>query len=456
MRTLKLCIAVVLIATVFSCQTESKAEPFEKGEFKTWAQTPPMGWNSWDCYGPTVVEQEVKANTDYMADNLKEYGWEYIVVDIRWFVENDKAGGYNQTDPIYVIDEYGRYTPALNRFPSAEDGKGFSELANYVHDKGLKFGIHIMRGIPVIAVENKLPILGTDGITADQIYSTELQCPWLRDNYTIDASKPGAQEYYNSIFNMYADWGVDFIKIDDLSRPYHTEEIELIRNAIDNCGRPMVLSTSPGKTPIEDAEHVSENANMWRMVDDVWDIWRDIPHLMKVSEDWYPYIAPGTWPDCDMIPLGRISIRGERGEDRMTRLTKDEQYTLMSFFTIFRSPLMFGGDLPSNDPFTLSLLTNKEVLKMHREGTDVRQLYQEDGKVAVTSKNSQNSDIYLALFNISDDESPQSVSVDLSDIDIDGECTVIDMWSGETIGKFSETFSQDLAPHASGLYLIRE
>src|SRR5690554_5422709 len=168
MRTLKLCIAVVLIATVFSCQTESKAEPFEKGEFKTWAQTPPMGWNSWDCYGPTVVEQEVKANTDYMADNLKEYGWEYIVVDIRWFVENDKAGGYNQTDPIYVIDEYGRYTPALNRFPSAEDGKGFSELANYVHDKGLKFGIHIMRGIPVIAVENKLPILGTDGITADQ------------------------------------------------------------------------------------------------------------------------------------------------------------------------------------------------------------------------------------------------------------------------------------------------
>ena len=456
MRTLKLCIAVVLIATVFSCQTESKAEPFEKGEFKTWAQTPPMGWNSWDCYGPTVVEQEVKANTDYMADNLKEYGWEYIVVDIRWFVENDKAGGYNQTDPIYVIDEYGRYTPALNRFPSAEDGKGFSELANYVHDKGLKFGIHIMRGIPVIAVENKLPILGTDGITADQIYSTELQCPWLRDNYTIDASKPGAQEYYNSIFNMYAEWGVDFIKIDDLSRPYHTEEIELIRNAIDNCGRPMVLSTSPGKTPIEDAEHVSENANMWRMVDDVWDIWRDIPHLMKVSEDWYPYIAPGTWPDCDMIPLGRISIRGERGEDRMTRLTKDEQYTLMSFFTIFRSPLMFGGDLPSNDPFTLSLLTNKEVLKMHREGTDVRQLYQEDGKVAVTSKNSQNSDIYLALFNISDDESPQSVSVDLSDIDIDGECTIIDMWSGETVGKFSETFSQDLAPHASGLYLIRE
>ena len=223
-----------------------------------------------------------------------------------------------------------------------------------------------------MAVENKLPILGTDGITADQIYSTELQCPWLRDNYTIVADQPGAQEYYNSIMNMYAGWGVDFIKIDDLSRPYHQAEIELIRNAIDNCGRPIVLSTSPGATPITAADHVKEHANMWRMVDDVWDTWHHFDNLIKVCEQWYPHIAPGTWPDCDMIPLGRISIRGERGEDRMTRLTSDEQYSLMTLFTIFKSPLMFGGDLPSNDEFTLSLLTNEDVLKMHRESIDVK------------------------------------------------------------------------------------
>lgn len=157
--------------------------------------------------GPTVEEHEVKANADYMASNLKDFGWEYIVVDIRWFVENDKAGGYNQTDPRYVIDEYGRYQPAVNRFPSAAGGKGFKELADYVHNKGLKFGIHIMRGIPKLAVENKLPIKGTNGITADQIYSTDLQCEWLRDNYTVLADKPGAQEYYNSLFELYAGWG---------------------------------------------------------------------------------------------------------------------------------------------------------------------------------------------------------------------------------------------------------
>ncbi len=427
---------------------------FAQGEFKSWAPTPPMGWNSWDCYGPTVTENEVKANADYMAKHLKKYGWEYIVVDIRWFVENDKAGGYNQTDPRYVIDEYGRYQPAVNRFPSAKGGRGFKELADYIHRKGLKFGIHIMRGIPKIAVENKLPILGAGGITANQIYSTELQCKWLKDNYTIVADKPGAQEYYNSIINMYAQWGVDFIKVDDLSRPYHPKEIELIRNAIDNCGRPVVLSTSPGATPITAAEHVKEHANMWRMVDDVWDTWAHFKHLIKVCEQWYPYIASGTWPDCDMIPLGRISIRGERGEERMTRLTHDEQYSLMTLFTILKSPLMFGGDLPSNDAFTLSLLTNKDVLTMHRWSRDVRQLFQDENKVVITSKNPNTGQVYLALFNISDNKSALNIEVDLNDLEITGACKIKNMWTGEELEKVEGTFSQKLRTHACGLYLI--
>lgn len=445
--------STVLCTACTQKKAEKQSEKFAPEEFKEWAQTPPMGWNSWDCYGPTVEEHEVKANADYMADKLKEYGWEYIVVDIRWFVENDKAGGYNQTDPRYVIDEYGRYQPAANRFPSAKDGKGFKELADYVHGKGLKFGIHIMRGIPKAAVEKKLPIKGTDGITADQIYSPELQCEWLRDNYTVVADKPGAQEYYNSIFDLYASWGVDFIKIDDLSRPYHQGEIELIRKAIDRCGRPIVLSTSPGETPVANADHVRTHANMWRMVDDVWDTWPHITHLFNVAQRWYPYIAPGTWPDCDMIPLGRISIRGERGEDRMTRLNRDEQYTLMNLFCIFRSPLMFGGDLPSNDKFTLSLLTNKEVLKMHREGTNVRQLFQEGGKVAITSRNATTGDVYLALFNLND-EGDSIVEVPLNDLEINGSCQITELWEGKPVEQKGDIVSCKLAKHASVLYKL--
>lgn len=421
--------------------------------FTQWAQTPPMGWNSWDCYGPTVEEHEVKANADYMAEHLKPFGWEYIVVDIRWFVENDKAGGYNQTDPRYVIDEYGRYLPAVNRFPSAAGNKGFRPLADYIHSKGLKFGIHIMRGVPKQAVEQKLPVKGTS-YTADQIYSTDLQCEWLRDNYTI-ADKPGAQEYYNSIMELYASWGVDFIKIDDLSRPYHKREIEMIRRAIDRCGRPVVLSMSPGKTPVGEAVHASAHSNMWRMVDDVWDVWKDVTHLMQTAQDWYPYISPA-WPDCDMIPLGRISIRGERGEDRMTRLTRDEQYSLMTFFAIFRSPLMFGGDLPSNDVFTLSLLTNREVLRMHRESTDVRQLFQGNGKVAVTSRNPLSGEKYLAVFNISDNSEPMIISIDLQDMEINNTVQVNDLWTGETMNVTNGILSVGLHPHACGLFVCKE
>ena len=448
-----------LLTLSMSCGQEiKKTSPIsnENAHFKNWAITPPMGWNSWDCYGPTVKEHEIKSNTDYMAENLKNYGWEYIVVDIRWYVENPKSLGYNQKDPIYVVDEYGRYLPAINRFPSASDSNGFKALADYVHNKGLKFGIHMMRGIPKYAVENKLPIKGTDGITADQIYSKENQCKWLQDNYTVLATKPGAQEYYDSIFELYAEWGVDFIKIDDLSAPiYHKDEMELIRKAIDKCGRKIVLSTSPGETPIEAASHVSGKANMWRMVNDVWDSWWHIEHLMDVSQDWYGYGNNGTWPDCDMIPLGRLSIRGEVGEDRMTNLTRDEQYTLMTFFTIFKSPLFFGGDLPSNDEFTLSLLTNKEVLKMHSESSQVTQLFKKEGKMAITSKNEKEGYIYLALFNTSDDKD-LTIEVKLDGLGLKDDVRITNMWSGEEVDPIGDALVEKLSSHASGLYKIEQ
>jgi alpha-galactosidase len=444
----------IISLLVFLCSTLIMIEGYSQQKYKTWAKTPPMGWNSWDCYGSSVTEAEVKANTDYMASNLKPFGWEYIVVDIRWFVENDKAGGYNQTDPKYVIDKFGRYLPALNRFPSAAEGQGFKNLAKYIHGKGLKFGIHIMRGIPTLAVKEKMPIKGTK-YTADQIYSTAMQCEWLKDNYTIDATKPGAQEYYDSIMELYASWGVDFIKIDDLSRPYHQGEIELIRKAIDKTGRPIVLSTSPGETPIEKATHVQQHANMWRMVDDVWDTWPHITHLIKVAQPWAPFIKPGTWPDCDMIPLGRISIRGERGGDRLSRLTKDEQQVLMTFFTIFRSPLMFGGDMPSLDPFTTSLLTNKAVLKMHAESTDVKFLFHDGEKVGVTSRNAKTGQRYVALFNLSDKTDQREVSVKLSDLGIKKLSEVTDLWAGKQVVNDGKQITVELKPHSCILYEVK-
>ncbi len=441
----------VLIILSGACSSAEKDSQL----FKSWSETPPMGWNSWDCYGPTVEEHEVKANADYMAEYLKDYGWEYIVVDIRWFVENDKAGGYNQTDQRYVLDEYGRYLPAVNRFPSAADGMGFKPLADYIHEKGLKFGIHLMRGIPKVAVEKKLPVKGTDGISADMIYSTEDQCTWLKDNYTIAADHPGAQEYYNSLFDLYASWGVDFVKIDDLSAPiYHQDEIDLIRKAIDGCGRPMVLSTSPGPTPIDAASHVSSHANMWRMVNDVWDRWDHITHLYETSKDWIPYIGDGTWPDCDMIPLGRISIRGERGKDRFTRLSKDEQRTLMTLFTILRSPLFFGGDLPSNDEWTRNILTNEEVLKMHNNSKNVKLMKEEDGIAFIGSESTGIPARYLAILNFSDIMDTLMVNLSLDEIGLAGRNNFEELWNQKEPTIVSDTLKVLLAPHASLLYLI--
>lgn len=387
---------LVVILVLAGCNTKKTFEPLE---FREWAPSPPMGWNSWDCYGPTVMESEVKANADYMAEHLKEYGWEYVVVDIRWYVENDKSGGYNEKDPIFTIDNYGRFTPALNRFPSAADGKGFKPLADYIHDKGLKLGVHMMRGIPVIAVKNNSPVLNTD-LTAEDIYSTENQCTWLHDMYTVVADRPGAQEYYNSIFEQYAAWGIDFVKVDDISG--HPDEIALIRKAIDNCGRPIVLSISPGGDRPEDADFLTNNVNMWRTSNDFWDNWSQLKNQFTILNRWTGLAKEGSYPDGDMLPLGKIGLRAERGEPRWSNFTKDEQITLMTLFSIFRSPLMFGGDLPSNDDFTLSLLTNKDVLRVNQNSTGNKQVFNSNGIIAWEADDKESGDKYLALFNATD------------------------------------------------------
>lgn len=457
---LRFAVAALLLQTISINVFSQSAN--KKQDFHEWAATPPMGWNSWDCYGPTVTEAEVKANADYMSKCLKSSGWQYIVVDIRWYVANDKAQGYNQTNPDYAIDEYGRFQPAVNKFPSSAGGKGFKPLADYIHSKGLKFGIHIMRGIPVVAVKRGLAIKGSTA-TAKDIYSEKEQCKWLKDMYTIVPGKEGAQQYYNSIFEMYASWGLDFVKVDDLSSPiYFTEEVEMIRKAIDRTGRKIVLSTSPGETPVDHAAHVQQHANMWRTVGDFWDNWRQLKEHFEVFDRWNKWRAFGAWPDGDMLPLGHIGIRAERGKDRMTAFTKDEQYTLMTLWAIFKSPMMFGGDLPGNDSFTLALLTNKEVINVLNNSTNNKPLFRTSDNAAWVADDPKTGDKFLAVFNIADAPRPQNannkaatqVAVSLSSLGFNSSCTIKDLWLGKTVGTFTGEFSPMLNRHGAGLYRI--
>lgn len=440
---------------LLSCQTKKTSDAVQDTNpaFLQWAPEPPMGWNSWDCYGPTVVESEVKANADYMSANLKESGWEFIVVDIRWYVDNDKAGGYNQDNPEFKLDEYGRMMPSVVRFPSASGGKGFKPLADYIHEKGLKFGIHVMRGVPVMAVKNNLPVKGTD-VTAKDISSQEGQCDWLKDMYTIDFQKKGAQEYYNSIMELYASWGVDFLKIDDLSSPYHDEEIEMIRKAIDLTKRKIVLSTSPGPTPVEKIDHIKKNANMWRTVGDFWDNWPQLKEEFSILNQWSSSVSPGNWPDGDMLPLGKIGLRAERGDPRWSGFTKDEQYTLMTLFSIFRSPLMFGGNLPDCDTFTLSLITNKDILYVNQHSVNGRQLSRENDIIIWTAEDPETGDKFLALFNAQDSTDKTEIKVRFDQLGLSGTHSVKDLWAGKEPGDFKDSFSAIIKKHGAGLYRI--
>jgi len=454
----KICIVYVVFQIgIFSLNAQSKTNT-DSLAFRSWCTVPPCGWNSWDCFGPTVVESEVKANTDYMAEHLKISGWEYIVVDIRWYVDNDKEHGYNEKDPIYVMDEYGRFQPSPSRFPSAAGRKGFKTLADYVHSKGLKFGIHVMRGIPVEAVKKNTPILGSKARASD-VYSPEGQCTWLKDMYTVVAGKYGSQEYYNSILSLYASWDVDLVKIDDLSVPYHPDEIEMIRKAIDLSGRQIVFSTSPGETPIEDAKHITDHANMWRIVPDFWDSWTQIKEHFEVCNRWSPYIGNGHFPDADMLPLGKIGIRAERGDPRMCALTKDEQTTIMSLFSIFRSPFMFGGNLPDNDEFTLSLLTNNDVLYINRYSKNNHQLFRKDDIIVWVADDTKTDNKFLAVFNAQDPSGVMPVDstvirINLENLGITGTCEIQNVWTHQNLGTFFKEFAPVIRSHASGLYRI--
>lgn len=322
---------------------------------------PPMGWNSWDSYGTTVTEDEVLANARTMAAELKSAGWDTLVVDIAWYDPTARAHGYNENAPL-VLDAYGRQLPDPVRFPSAAGGKGFGPLAEKVHELGLRFGIHVMRGIPRIAVEKDLPVYGT-GYTARQVADLDHVCRWNPDNYGLNQSHPGAQAWYDAQLDQFAQWGVDYLKVDDMQTPFYSEEIHAYHKAIEKAerkyGRPMVLSLSPGGwVATTHVDFLRVNAELWRISDDLWDKWNDVKAQFARLARWAPLQTNGHWADADMLPLGHIGLRAERGDDRQSKLTYDEQRTILTLWAMGRSPLMVGGDLPTSDAETMRLLAN--------------------------------------------------------------------------------------------------
>jgi hypothetical protein len=417
--------------------------------------TPPMGWNSYDAFGDSVTEAEVLANARYMKDHLASHGWKYVVVDFRWYdpkpTGDDSRLNKDRLNAELAMDEFGRLIPAPERFPSSADGKGFKPLADKIHAMGLKFGIHVMRGIPRMAVKANVTIEGGKEKAWDA--SSFSLCSWCPDMFGVNMSVPAGQAWYDSILRQYASWGVDFVKVDDLSQPYSTGEVAAIRTAIDRCGREMVFSTSPGATPLRNASHVSSHANMWRISGDFWDRWQSLDRQFDLLSSWHGWGGPGHWPDADMIPFGHLGIRSKAGgPDRSTRLTHDEQTMLMSLWVLGPSPLMVGANLPDDDDWTNSLLTNDEVLAIDQDPAGkpgIRLSHQPGQEVWV--KELASGDHAVGLFNRS--SGPVDVTIVFADAEIGKKQAVRDLWAQRDLGEYDDQYGVTVPPH--GAVLVR-
>ena len=375
------------------------------------AATPPMGWNSWDAYGLTITEQQFRDNVEVLATTLKPLGWTYAVIDEGWFLKNP----LERPTPdklAYEIDANGRYIPVTARFPSALQGganTGFAALSASVHALGLKFGIHIVRGIPRQSVAQGMPIAGSSYHATDAADTSDA-CPWDPTNWGVRDNAAG-QAWYDSLLAQYAAWGVDYLKVDCISdHPYKPAEIRMLHRAILKSGRSIVLSLSPGPTSPGIAGEIQSLAQMWRISDDVWDYWKNPNHFPRSLHDqfeliagWAPMARPGSWPDADMLPIGYLGPIPGDGTARQSRLTHDEQQTMLTLWSMARSPLILGANLTKLDEWTLALITNRDILEVDQKSRDGRQVAREGDIVAWTASG-MGATRYLALFNLDDKE----------------------------------------------------
>jgi hypothetical protein len=480
--------ALLLSLGAFSLGTSlaSAAAPFEPRPFATWSITPPRGWNSYDAYHAAITESQFKAVVEVLAEKMLPHGYEYAVLDYMWFhpgpagwdpdhrwhsweprQKRDAATGLLQ--PQLTVDEFGRPLPALNRFPSAAHGLGLKAIADYTHAKGLKFGLHIMRGIPTQSVEANLLVRGTRYRMQD-IAETGDTSSFQGGIFTgVNVDHPGAQAYYDDLFQMFADWGVDFIKADDMLRPtYHEREIAMMRRAIDKTGRPMVFSLSYGEVSPSRAAHLVANANMWRVSADFWDRWADLRRNFELLDAWSPFIGRGTWPDADMIPIGKLMLTGwefagaenlnrtKGRNERHDNFTPAERQTLMTLWCIARSPLMWGGDPLTSDEATYALLTNPEVLAVNTHGASPRQVVgnnHKDDTLRVWVSDVPGADArYVALFNLRDADA--AVTFDLIAEEMRGPWRVRNLWTRADENPVEDRLTRTLPPHGSALFKL--
>lgn len=423
------------------------------------APTPPMGWSAWDAYGSGVTEAEFRANATVLA-SLRQYGWQYAMLDYGWYVadlSNLQAPGN------FALDANGRLLPVANRFPSAADGAGFKSLADWLHARGLKLGIHVMLGIPRQAVSGNLPIADSNYRAGEAADAAET-CSWDREFYVAN-DNPAGQAYYDSLARLYAAWGVDLIKLGCVSdSPFHASEIRQFSAAIRRAGRPMVVELSPGPLPPDFAP--GPYAQMWRIAPEHWDVWNTPPGKSGFPvgiRDEFDLLAhaehdvmAGSWIDPDLLADGWLAPHPAWGEPRHSRLSGDEERTEFTLWAFARSPLIEGANLTRLDAPTRALMTDRTLLRIDQHAKSSQAV---EGAlpgvtdVRVWKAQTQDGRVYLAIFNL--DDHARELKAAWSELGVTGrEHAALDEASGSPLPR-SDHLTVSLAAHGSAVYEIR-
>lgn len=385
--------------------------------------TPPLGWNSWNCWGDKVdADKVLRSARALVAFGLDQHGWSYINIDDAW--QGERGGRFHAIQPD------------SHRFPDLK------HLCDEIHGLGLKAGIYSTPWTASYAGR-----LGGSAENPQGRRDTNANFNAPRNKNVLPFAI-GKYSFARADARQWAAWGIDYLKYD--WAPVTAAPAVAMRQDLRAAGRDIILSLSNNHEDnlFHEIAEVSRSAESWRTTGDIYDDWHRVKQIGFSQDKWAPFGGPGHWNDPDMLVIGQVGW----GAPHPTKLTPDEQYTHMSLWCLLAAPLLIGCDLEKLDDFTLSLLTNDEVLAVDQDslGSSARCVVT-NGNVRIYVKNLADGSRAVGLFNL--DQENTRLTANWSDLKISGAQAVRDLWRQKDLGWFDSGFTTIINPH--GVVLIR-
>lgn len=451
MRKLTKSLSAALIAASMIAGALAAGVQNARAEDNGVERTPVLGWSSWSFIRehPTAAEMEDQARA-MKSSGLQKAGYNYVNLDDFYYV-CPSSDGPN-------VDAYGRWVTDATKFPPRGDIEGMKVLGDYIHSLGFKFGMYVTPGISRQAVAKNTPIKGTQYTAAQIAVPSAAQANYnCKGMVGIDYSKPGAQEFTNSWVEMFAAWGVDYIKIDGV-RNNNAADVKAWSDAIRHSGRPMVLDVTQGHFTTALAPTLMKYANQWVVSPDVecykceknetgypLTSWENIAKRFNAVDAWQSYAAPGGFNDYDSIEVGNGSDDG---------ITPDERQTQISLWALAAAPLILGSDLTHLDQQDLKYLKNAAVIAVDQDSIAAKRIVNTTTQ-QVFAKKEANGDVIVGLFNTSDKAQRVSIEADAAGLnEKKSSYSLKDLWTGKTT-KTGSTISATVPSHGVALLRVR-